>query len=77
MIASQLLQREWRDLREEYISHPEFREYVEGIQAEHRAAKVAAAFTTTAKSTGPHLRSPKCNNTSKSPAFRTPNDLDA
>lgn len=43
MIASPLLQREWPRLREEYVSHPEFREYVESIQAENRLAKAAAA----------------------------------
>ena len=43
MIASPLLQREWRDLRAEYASHPEFREYVEGVQAENRASRVAAS----------------------------------
>jgi hypothetical protein len=43
MIASPLLQREWGTLREEFVSHPEFREYVKSIQAENKAKAVAAS----------------------------------
>jgi hypothetical protein len=43
MIASPLLVREWVALREEYASHPEFREYVEQIHAENKVGKAAAA----------------------------------
>jgi hypothetical protein len=43
MIASPLLQREWPRLRAEYLSHPDFMEYVERIQAERKASRAAAA----------------------------------
>jgi hypothetical protein len=43
MIASPLLRREWSALQEEFVSHPEFREYVKSIQAENNAKAVAAS----------------------------------
>jgi hypothetical protein len=43
MIASPLLQREWPDLRAEYLSHQDFMEYVERIQAEKKVSRAAAA----------------------------------
>jgi hypothetical protein len=43
MIASPLLQREWPRLQKEYQSHPDFMNYVEHIQSEHRASKPAAS----------------------------------
>ena len=43
MIASPLLQREWPRLRTEYLSHPDFMEYVERIQAERKASRAATA----------------------------------
>jgi hypothetical protein len=43
MIASPLLQRAWPLLRAEYLSHRDFVEYVERIQAEHRPSRAAAA----------------------------------
>ena len=36
IIGSALLQREWSSLRKEFESHPDFLEYVERIQADHR-----------------------------------------
>jgi hypothetical protein len=43
MIASPLLRRECDTLRKEYVSHPEFREYVQSIQAENKAKAAAAS----------------------------------
>lgn len=43
MIASPVLQREWRSLQKEYQSHPEFLKYVERIQAEHATAALVAS----------------------------------
>jgi hypothetical protein len=43
MIASPLVQRSWPLLRGEYLSHLDFIEYVERIQAEHRSSRAAAA----------------------------------
>jgi hypothetical protein len=43
MIAIPLLQREWPDLRAEYLSHQDFMEYVERIQAEKKVSRAAAA----------------------------------
>ena len=43
MIASPLLQREWPGLRAEYLSHPDFIQYVERIQTENKAPRAAAA----------------------------------
>jgi hypothetical protein len=43
MIASPLVQRSWPLLRGEYLSHLDFIEYVERVQAEHRSSRAAAA----------------------------------
>jgi hypothetical protein len=43
-IASPVLQGEWANLRAEYLSRPDFVQYGERIQAEHRVAKASAAF---------------------------------
>jgi len=43
IIGSPLLQREWPRLRAEYLSHRDFLEYVERIQAEHKAPRAAAS----------------------------------
>jgi hypothetical protein len=41
IIASPLLKREWASLRSEFMSHRDFLEYVEGVQAESQAASAA------------------------------------
>lgn len=41
IIASPLLKREWTSLRSEFMSHRDFLEYVEGVQAESQAASAA------------------------------------
>ena len=38
IIGSPLLQREWSSLKREFESHPDFRDYVKGIQADQRFA---------------------------------------
>ncbi|HXM23940.1 MAG TPA: hypothetical protein VN948_21975 [Terriglobales bacterium] len=43
IVGSPLLQREWPRLRVEYLSHRDFLEYVERIQAEHKAPRAAAS----------------------------------
>ena len=43
MIGSPLLQREWISLRSEFISHQDFLQYVEGIQAISRTSNAAHA----------------------------------
>ena len=41
--GSPLWQREWLSLRTEFVSHPDFLEYVERIQAEYRTANAQHA----------------------------------
>ncbi len=43
IIASPLFQREWIHLRGEFLSHPQFLDYVEHVQAEHTKANAAHA----------------------------------
>jgi hypothetical protein len=43
IIGSPLWQREWLSLRPEFVSHQDFLEYVERIQAEYRISNVAHA----------------------------------
>lgn|SRR5262245_35203178 len=43
MIGSPIVQREWRDLRREFLSHPEFLQYVEGIQNKSEMAAASHA----------------------------------
>jgi hypothetical protein len=43
IIGSPLCQREWLPLRTEFVSHPDFLEYVERIQAEYRTANAQHA----------------------------------
>ena len=43
IIGSPLLQREWPSLRTEFLSHQEFLEYVERVQAEYKISKAPHA----------------------------------
>jgi hypothetical protein len=43
IIGSPLCQREWLSLRPEFVSHPDFLEYVEHIQSEYRSANAQHA----------------------------------
>jgi hypothetical protein len=38
MIASPLVQREWLDLRREFLSHPDFLKYVEQVQSQSKSS---------------------------------------
>jgi len=43
IIESPLLQREWFFLRQEFLSHHDFLEYVERVQAQYKTANAANA----------------------------------